>query len=150
LNLQNENARLRSELEERISKSELLETKLNALEAYSSDLQTKYDSLAQQNEEKAQALRELMQNDLPNKVVEYKQQIKELRNTLHQKESEKEQYLANFEGGTEAYSKNLIERQASELLNLQHVLQEHERRQQTCEKKWTSLMNESQLNQEQA
>ena len=42
------------------------------------------------NEEKAKALAELMSNDLPARLVDYKNQIQELRNILNLKEREKE------------------------------------------------------------
>ena len=44
--------------------AQLTGSKLSALEKYTSDLQTKYDRLAQTEQEKSQALGELLQNDL--------------------------------------------------------------------------------------
>lgn len=44
--------------------NELLKSKLSALEAYTSDLQSKHDRLVATDVEKTQALNELLQNDL--------------------------------------------------------------------------------------
>ena len=43
---------------------EIKDTKLKALEQYATDLQNKYDKLMQSEQEKTQALSELLQNDL--------------------------------------------------------------------------------------
>ena len=51
---------------------EVMNAKLIALESYTSELQSKYDKLVQAELEKTQALNELLNNDLTQKVVEYK------------------------------------------------------------------------------
>jgi len=49
--------------------------------------------------------------------------------------------LAGLEiGGNEFYSKQLLEKQANEVINLQKAVEEYERRQALCEKKWSDLM----------
>ena len=53
-------------------------------------------------------------------------------------------------GGNEFYSKQLLEKQANEVINLQKAVEEYERRQALCEKKWTDLMQENTLNCERA
>jgi hypothetical protein len=53
----------------------VLEAKLTALQHYTTDLQIKYDTLVQQDADKAQALSELLANDIPARLVEYKRQI---------------------------------------------------------------------------
>ena len=91
--------------------------------------------------EKAQALSELLQNDIPSRLVEYKRQIQELRNTLNAKEKEKDQYLSGLElGSNDYYSKQLLEKQANEVINLQKMVEEYERRQSQCDKKWSDLL----------
>jgi len=51
--------------------------------------------------------------------------------------------MHNFDiGANDIYSKNLLERQAQEVLNLQKSVEEYERRQNVCEKKWSDLMQE--------
>lgn len=51
--------------------------------------------------------------------MEYKRQIQELRNTLNAKEKEKDQYLSGLElGSNDYYSKQLLEKQANEVINL--------------------------------
>ncbi|CDW76964.1 fha domain containing protein [Stylonychia lemnae] len=151
LELQTQNAKLTNELKNTIQTKDLNEAKLKALEQYTTDLQIKYDQSQNSNSEKAQALNELIQNDLPARLVEYKRHIQELRMTLDSKEREKEQFLQNFElGSSEYYSKSLLEKQASDLINLQRTIEEYERRQQLCEKKWADLLKENQLNLEQS
>lgn len=67
------------------------------------------------------------------------------------KEREKEQYLSNFElGPHDGFSKQLLERQSENLMDMQRRVEEHERRQNMSEKKWTELLRENQLNFEQA
>jgi len=51
------------------------EAKLRALEAYTNELQVRYEGLLQQDADKGQALSELLQNDIPQRLVEYKRQI---------------------------------------------------------------------------
>jgi hypothetical protein len=62
--------------------------------------------------------------------VEYKKQIQELRNTLNAKEKEREHLVHTFDlgSGSDMYSKNLLERQSHELMNLQKTVEEYERR----------------------
>lgn len=69
-----------------------------------------------------------MQHDLPQRLLDYKKQIEELRSILAGKEKEKEQFLANFELGgssTDYYCKNLLEKQSTELLNYQKTVDEY-------------------------
>jgi len=105
----------------------------------------------QADQDKAQALQELMQHDLPAKLVDYKRQLQELRSVLGAKEKEKEQFLQNFEvGASDLFAKALLEKQAAEMLNLHKAVEEFERRHQQCERKWADLLKENQLNQEHA
>jgi hypothetical protein len=63
---------------------------------------------------------------------------------LNAKEKEREHIMHNFDIGTnDLYSKNLLERQANDLLNMQKTVEEYERRQSQCEKKWSDLMQEN-------
>ena len=49
--------------------------------------------------------------------------------------------LQNFElGSNEFYSKKLLDKQAQEIVNHQKAIEEYERRQNLCEKKWSDLM----------
>eukprot|EP00347_Sterkiella_histriomuscorum_P009212 403342098 len=131
LELQSQNAKLINELKNTHQNKDLSEAKLRALEQYTTDLQVKYDQLQNADNDKAQALGELLQNDLPARLVEYKKQIQELRSS------------------SDYYSKSLLEKQSSEMLNFQKTIEEYERRQQVCEKKWAELLKENQLNFEQ-
>ena len=100
--------------------------------------------MSNSDNEKTQALNELLSNDIPAKLVEYKRQIQDLRGTLNAKEREKEQFLQNFElGSSEYYTKNLLEKQSSDMLNMHKTIEEYERRQQVCEKKWADLLKEN-------
>jgi hypothetical protein len=48
---------------------------------------------------------------------------------LNAKEKEKDQYLQNFElGSNDFYSKQLLEKQANEIINYQKTIEEYERR----------------------
>ena len=89
-----------------------------------------------------------MQNDIPSKLIDYKKQISELRSIINTKEREKDQFLSNYELGNDYYSKSILERQANEIVNLQKAVEEYERRDSICEKRWQELMNENQLNTE--
>ena len=51
---------------------ELCHAKMRALEAFSSDVQQKYDKIEMRCREKEQQLHELLTSDLPAKVVEQK------------------------------------------------------------------------------
>jgi chromosome segregation ATPase len=118
LQTQGEVARLQSELNSGREANELMQTKLKALQQYANEIQDKSDSLEKQNAEKAAALGELMQGDLPARLIDYKRQLDDLRGVLGQKEREKEQYLANFElGPHEGFSKQLLERQSENLMD---------------------------------
>ena len=87
-------------LEQQIAKfkeqAKLSQSKLIALESYTSDLQVKYERLVQSENEKSQALAELLNNDLTQKVVEYKNQVNELRESMKIKEKEKEIYIQHL------------------------------------------------------
>ena len=53
----------------------------------------------QSEQEKSQALSELLQNDLTQKVLEYKGQIQDLRDTLKVKEQERQIYIQHLNLG---------------------------------------------------
>ena len=151
LEQQSLNVKQQNELKQAHQQIELKDAKLKALEQYTTDLQIKYDQLLNADADKGQALSELLSNDIPQKLVEYKKQIQELRNTLNAKEKEREHLVHNFDlGSNDMYSKNLLERQSHELMNLQKTVEEYERRQSVCEKKWSDLMQENQVNNERA
>jgi intergrase/recombinase len=84
---------------------------LRALEAYTSDLQRKYDRLVHGDVEKTQALNELLENDLTKKLVEYKSQVEELREILKVKEKEREVYInhLNLSSTDPMYGAKLLE-----------------------------------------
>lgn len=68
---------------------QLTKSKLKALEHFTSDLQAKYDALVHSEQQKTQALNELLKNDLTQKVLEYKSQVASLRESLLEKEKER-------------------------------------------------------------
>ena len=72
LNLQNKNALQQADLGQLREGLDLAETKIRALEAFSSQLQSKYDKLETRCREKEAQLNELLSTDLPAKVVEQK------------------------------------------------------------------------------
>ena len=69
------NVKQQNELKSAQQQIELKDAKLKALEQYTTDLQIKYDQLLTADAEKAQALSELLSNDIPQKLVDYKKQI---------------------------------------------------------------------------
>lgn len=60
----------------------LAEAKVRALEAFSSDVQQKYDKLEVRCRQKEEQLHELLTNDLPAKVIDQKAQITSLEQML--------------------------------------------------------------------
>jgi hypothetical protein len=107
-------AELEAKLKDQTSRSELAEAKLKTLEQYTSNLQTKFEKLEESEKEKSEALAELLQNDLTQKVLEYKNQLLELRETLKVKEREKEIYLnhLNMSSTDPRYGAKLLEQQS--------------------------------------
>lgn len=72
LEVQNQNARLSSELKAALYGKGLGDTKIKALEQYCSSLQAKYEKVLQADQEKSLALNELVQQDLPSRLIDYK------------------------------------------------------------------------------
>ena len=127
LEQQSLNVKQTNELKQAHQQLELKDAKLKALEHYTTDLQIKYDQLLNADADKAQALSELLSNDIPQKLVDYKKQIQDLRTTLNAKEKERV-HTFDLGGSNDLYSKNLLERQSHELMNLQKTVEEYERR----------------------
>ena len=86
----------------------LSEAKIRALEAFSSDLQQKYDKLENRCKSKEEQLHEMLTHDLPAKVIDYKTQITSLEQMLMQREVEREAYIGS--DGNSAYSKQMLEK----------------------------------------
>ena len=63
-------------------KLQIAESKIQALESFSSDLQVKYDKLEARCMEKETQLNELLSSDLPQKLVESKHHISKLQQML--------------------------------------------------------------------
>ena len=61
-----------------------------------------------------------------------------------QREAEREVLLGS--DGNSAYGKQMLEKQSTELVNLRLKVEEFERRDQACEKKWTELVKENEFN----
>jgi len=104
----------------------LSDAKIRALEAFSTDLQQKYDKVEQRCRQKEEQLHEMLTNDLPAKVTEQRAQIKSLEQMLMQREVEREAYIGS--DGNSAYSKQILEKQSAELVNLRQKVEEFERR----------------------
>lgn len=141
---------LQDQLARQTQELNLTKTKLKALEQFSSELQRNYDKLVQSENEKTQALKELLNSDLTQKVVEYKNQLSELRATLKMKEKERQVYIdhLNLNSADPHYGAKILEQQSARLLDLQIANEELERRQAVCEKKWGELLDENQKNTE--
>jgi len=84
---------LQSQLSKLNQEHALQKSKLTALQSFTSQLQQKYDKLAETETQKTNALNELLKSDLTQKVIEYKGVITELRNVLNQKEKERQVYV---------------------------------------------------------
>lgn len=70
---------------------------------------------------------------------------------LQQRESERDTYLACRGENKSAtdYSKQMLEKQSDELVQLREKCEEYERREMVCEKKWTDLIKENEFNSQQ-
>ena len=65
-----------------------------------------------------------------------------------QREVEREAYIGS--DANSAYSKQMLEKQSAELVNLRQKVSEYEARDQRCEKAWTDLIKENEFNCQQA
>jgi len=66
-------------------------------------------------------LSELLQNDLTQKVLEYKHTVSELRDALNIKEREREIFIQhlNLSQGDPKYGAKMIEQQSTQIMGLQ-------------------------------
>ena len=85
-----------------------------------------------------------MTHDLPAKVTDQRAQIDSLEQMLMQREVEREAYLGS--DSNNAYSKQMLEKQSAELVNLRQKTEEYSSREQRCEKAWTDLIKENEFN----
>jgi hypothetical protein len=71
-------------------------------------------------QEKTEALNELLKNDLTQRVLEYKRQVCELRETLSTKEKERQVYVQQLNlGNTDPnYGHKILEQQSAKLIEL--------------------------------
>ena len=67
---------------------------------------------------------------------------------LMQREAEREALLGS--DGNTTYGKQMLEKQSNELVNLRLKVEQFEKRDQTCEKKWSDLIKENEFNCQQA
>lgn len=113
-------ADLEGQLKREREENEVKKTKIKALENYLSDLQAKHEKLMQSEQEKTQALSELLQNDLTQKVLEYKHTVSELRDALNIKEREREIFIQhlNLSQGDPKYGAKMIEQQSTQIMGL--------------------------------
>jgi len=148
LELQNKLTLSEADIKHLQEKLALSEAKVRALEAFSSDVQAKYDKLELRCRAKEEQLHDLLTHDLPAKVSEQKAQIASLEQMLLQREVEREAYLGS--DSSQNYSKQMLEKQSAELVNLRQKVEEFEGREQRCEKAWTDLIKENEFNCQQA
>ena len=86
LDLQNKCTRLEQENGKLREMTELAQSKMKALEGFSSDLQQKHDQLNAKYREACLQINELSNCELPAKVLEYKRQVESLQKMLMQRE----------------------------------------------------------------
>ena len=108
LDLQNRVTLNESDIKHYKEQLSLSEAKMKALEAFSSDLQQKYDKLEHRCRSKEEQLHELLTSDLPAKVTEQRAQITSLEQMLMQREVEREAYLGS--DANSQYSKQMLEK----------------------------------------
>ena len=103
---------------------------MNALESYLVELQGKYETIKASEEEAKEALKELMNNDLTQKVIEYKNTVNELREALNLKEKEREVFIQhlNMSRADPFYGTKMIEQQSSQIVDLKSSNEEYARR----------------------
>jgi hypothetical protein len=67
---------------------------------------------------------------------------------LQQREAERELYLVCHGENNNAmdYTKQMLERQTEEIMQTKAKCEEYERREMVCERKWTDLIKENELN----
>ena len=118
--------------------------KIRALESFSSEVQQKYDKLETRCKSKEEQLHDMLTHDLPAKVTDQRAQITSLEQMLMQREVEREAYIGS--DANSAYSKQMLEKQSAELVNLRQKVAEYEARDQRCEKAWTDLIKENEFN----
>lgn len=143
LTLQNKATRLEQENEKLKELTDLAETKLRALEQFSSELQSKHDNLNIKYREACLQINELTNCELPAKVLDLKRQIESLQKMLNQREQERDLYLSNNPGDAGS-SKVMLERQSAQIVGLQQQVDEFKNRNQIVDRKWTQLITECQ------
>lgn len=95
-------------------------------------------------------MNELLNNDLTQKIIEYKNTVSELRDALNMKEKEREIFIQhlNLSQSDPQYGTKMMEQQSSQIMDLKSANEEYAKRQGVCEKKWTDLLDENQRNSE--
>lgn len=142
--LRDENTGLKKELEATHSENEKNKAKLKAIKLYASDIQRKYD-------QQKIAFEELTGQDWAKRVILFKSQINQLRNDLANKESQFQDLKKRMNSlltkePSGAYFKAFFERQTSDLLYTKKIINEYEKRENECSKRWNELLNENLLN----
>lgn len=145
LDLQNSCARLEHENEALRERTDLAETKMQALEKFSSELQQKHDALNLKYRESCLQINELSNCELPAKVLQYKHQVESLQKMLMQREQERDHFLDAKAGpGDSNHTKAVLEKQSTQMVALQQQVDEFKNRNQIVDRKWTQLIQECQ------
>ncbi|KRX06110.1 SMAD/FHA domain [Pseudocohnilembus persalinus] len=129
-----------------------MKAKLHALELYCSEQQKRIDRLNDDSLESRKMLEEVFKQDWGKKLHQNQLELGNLRTVLVQKDEELDYYrkqLAAHFSACKDYSHNFnnhlqfVEQQTKQLQICKKQIQEYENRQNTCQKKWTNLLQEN-------
>eukprot|EP00347_Sterkiella_histriomuscorum_P018962 403343492 len=125
--------------------------KEDVIRDYTEGLKRQNDQLKQANQDLSEKLGELSKQDWSKQIIEYKRECDFLREEIAQKVNELGDLKNNLSlsiqqtnaGNAANHFTNLLESQSKEIVRMKRVIEEFEKREKQCSRKWSALLQEN-------